>query len=67
MAEHLVDDAKSMVPMILSSLDRIDSERQIPHDLASAMAEKQLFSLYAPRNWGGRRRTRSPLFGWSRR
>ena len=53
MAEHLVDDAKSMVPMILSSLDRIDSERQLPHDLASAMAEKQLFSLYAPKELGG--------------
>ena len=53
MAESLVDAAKSLVPMILSSLDRIDSECQLPPELASAMAKKQLFSLYGPRELGG--------------
>ena len=53
MAEHLVDAAKSLVPMILSSLDQIDSECQLPPELSSAMAKKQLFSLYGPRELGG--------------
>ena len=53
MAENLVDAARSLVPMILSRLDQIDSECQLPPDLASAIAEKQLFCLYAPRVLGG--------------
>ena len=53
MAESLVDAAKSLVPMILSRLDQMDSDRQLPPELASAMAQKQLFSLYAPKLLGG--------------
>ena len=53
MAENLIDAAKSMVPLIQSSLDRIDSERQLPSELASAMAQKHLFGLYVPKELGG--------------
>jgi alkylation response protein AidB-like acyl-CoA dehydrogenase len=53
MADNLIDIAKSMVPLIQSSLDRIDSERQLPSELASAMAKKQLFGLYVPKELGG--------------
>jgi alkylation response protein AidB-like acyl-CoA dehydrogenase len=53
MAENLIDAAKSMAPLIQSSLDRIDSERQLPSELASAMAKKHLFGLYVPKELGG--------------
>ncbi len=53
MAENLIDAAKSMVPIIQSSLGRIDSERQLPSELASAMAKKHLFGLYVPKELGG--------------
>ena len=53
MAESLVDAAKSLVPLILSRLDQMDSDCQLPPELASAMAQKQLFSLYAPKLLGG--------------
>jgi alkylation response protein AidB-like acyl-CoA dehydrogenase len=53
MADNLIDIAKSMIPLIQSSLDRIDSERQLPSELASAMAQKHLFGLYVPKALGG--------------
>ncbi len=53
MAESLVDAAKSVVPMILANLDRIDSERQLPRELAAVMAKEQLFGLYVPKELGG--------------
>jgi indole-3-acetate monooxygenase len=53
MADNLIDIAKSMIPLIQSSLDRIDSERQLPSELASAMAQKHLFGLYVPKELGG--------------
>ncbi|HEY7531234.1 MAG TPA: acyl-CoA dehydrogenase family protein [Nitrospiraceae bacterium] len=53
MAENLIDAAKSLVPLIQSSLERIDSERQLPSDLASAMAKQHLFGLYVPTELGG--------------
>ena len=53
MAENLIDIATSMIPLIQSSLDRIDSERQLPSELASAMAQKHLFGLYVPKELGG--------------
>lgn len=53
MADNLIDIAKSMVPLIQASLDRIDAERQLPSELASAMAHKHLFGLYVPKELGG--------------
>ena len=53
MAEYLVDAAKSLAPMISANVDRIDSECQLPTELAAAMAKKKLFSLYVPRCLGG--------------
>jgi alkylation response protein AidB-like acyl-CoA dehydrogenase len=53
MADQLLDTAKSLVPMILSNLDRIDAECQLPPELASALADKQLFCMYAPKSLGG--------------
>jgi len=53
MADNLIDIAKSLIPLIQSSLDRIDSERQLPSELASAMAQKHLFGLYVPKELGG--------------
>ncbi len=53
LAGDLVDAAKRIAPEILTNRDRIDSERQLPHDLASEMADKGLFSLYVPKELGG--------------
>ncbi|MCH7738024.1 MAG: acyl-CoA dehydrogenase family protein [Chloroflexi bacterium] len=53
MAESLLDAAKNLVPLIRANLDRIDSESQLPSELAEAMAQKGLFSLYVPRSLGG--------------
>ena len=52
-AGELVKAAKGFVPEILASRDRIDTERQLPADLAARMAEKGLFGLYVPRELGG--------------
>ena len=53
MAENLLEAAKSLVPMIRANLDRIDSECQLPPELAEAMARENLFSLYVPKCLGG--------------
>lgn len=53
MPEDLVSVAKSLVPEILSNLDRIDDECQLPPELADRMAQHRLFSLYAPKELGG--------------
>ena len=53
MPESPLDAAKSLVPMILANLDRIDSECQLPPELAAAMAEKKLLGLYVPKSLGG--------------
>ena len=53
MAETLLEAAKKFVPMIRADLDRIDSECQLPPELAEAMAQKGLFGLYVPRSLGG--------------
>ena len=49
----LVDAAKSVAPMILANLDRIDSDCQLPPELAATMAQENLFSLYVPKCLGG--------------
>ena len=53
MNERLISAAKNMVPMILSNLDRIESECQLPADLAAAMAKEKFFGLYVPESLGG--------------
>ncbi len=53
MPEDLVSVAQNLVPEILSNLDRIDDERQLPPELAARMAKHRLFSLYAPSELGG--------------
>lgn len=53
MAEDMLSAAKSMLPMIRENLNQIDSECQLPADLAEAMAEKGLFGLYVPKVLGG--------------
>ena len=53
MPEDLVRVAESFAPEILANLDRIDSECQLPPDLAGRMAAHNLFCLYAPQALGG--------------
>ena len=53
MPEDLVSVAQSLVPDILSNVDRIDEECQLPPELADRMAKHRLFSLYAPAELGG--------------
>ena len=51
--DRLITAAKNMVPMILSNLDRIESECQLPAGLAAALAKEDLFGLYLPESLGG--------------
>ncbi len=53
MDETLVDAAKRLVPIISANVAQIDSDCQLPPDLAAAMAQEQLFTLYVPRCLGG--------------
>ena len=53
MPEDLVRVAESLVPEILANLDRIDTECQLPPDLAGRMAAHNLFCLYGPQSLGG--------------
>ena len=53
MAETLLEAAKTFVPVIRANLDQIDSECQLPSELAEAMAQKGLFGLYVPKCLGG--------------
>ena len=52
-SSDLIAAAKSIAPEIVANRDRIESDRQLPPDLAARMAEKQLFGLYVPRELGG--------------
>jgi len=53
MAESLLDSAKKLVPLIRANLDKIDSDCQLPPELAEAMAQEGLFGLYVPKILGG--------------
>ena len=53
MAETLLDVAKKLAPMIRANLDRIDSECQLPPELAQAMNDQGLLGLYVPKALGG--------------
>ena len=52
-AGHLVKVAKSLVPEILANRERIEADKQLPADLAAAMADQGLFGLYVPEELGG--------------
>ena len=53
MAETLLEAAKKFAPIIRANLDQMDSECQLPSELAEAMAQKGLFSMYVPKCLGG--------------
>lgn len=53
MPETMLEAAKSVVSMIRANLRQIDSECQLPADLAEVMAAKSLFGLYVPKALGG--------------
>ena len=53
LAGDLVDAAKRFVPEIVANRDRIDLECQLPHELATEMANQGLFGLYVPKELGG--------------
>ena len=53
MAETLLEAAKKLVPMIRANLDRMDSECQLPPELAQAMNDQGLLRLYVPKVLGG--------------
>lgn len=53
MDDKLIGAAKSLIPLIYANRERIDSECQLPPDLAAAMAQENLFSLYVPKCLGG--------------
>ena len=53
MAETLLEAAKKFAPIIRANLDQMDSECQLPSELAEAMAQKGLFGMYVPKCLGG--------------
>ena len=53
MAETLLEAAKSIVPMIRANLVKIDSDCQLPPDLAKTMNDAGLLRLYVPKALGG--------------
>ena len=52
-ANGLLEAAKSIAPQIAANRDRIEAEGQLPPELAAAMARRQLFGLYVPKELGG--------------
>ena len=53
MPDSVLDATKKIIPMIKDNLDRIDSDCQLPPDLAKAMNDEGLFRLYVPKVLGG--------------
>ena len=53
MASTLLQAAKKLAPVIAENVSRIDSERQLPPELAKLMADENLFGLYVPKILGG--------------
>ncbi|HIN05273.1 MAG TPA: hypothetical protein EYM65_03405 [Dehalococcoidia bacterium] len=51
--EYFLDTARDAVGRVAANADQIDSERQIPSELAGEMADKGLFRLLVPRPLGG--------------
>ena len=53
MPHSMLDAAKKITPIIKDNLDRIDSDCQLPPELAKAMNDEGLFRLYVPKVLGG--------------
>ena len=53
MSSTLLQAAKKLAPVIADNVGRIDSERQLPPELAKMMADEHLFGLYVPKSLGG--------------
>ena len=51
--DPMLEAAKKLIPIIKSNCDRIDSDRQLPTDLAKIMNDAGLFRLYVPKVLGG--------------
>ena len=50
---YLLDTAHDLAGRVAANADRIDCERQIPSELAEAIADKGFFRLLVPRSLGG--------------
>ena len=50
---NLLDNARELAGRVAANADRIDSERQIPAELAGEIADKGFFRLLVPRSLGG--------------
>ena len=53
MPDSLLDAAEKIIPMIRANLDKIDSDCQLPSDLAKSMNDAGLLRLYVPKVLGG--------------
>ena len=53
LAETALDRARSVTPIITANAGRIESERELPPDVLSAMHDAELFRLTLPRALGG--------------
>ena len=53
MPHSMLDAAKKITPIIKDNLDRIDSDCQLPPELAKAMNDEGLFRMYVPKVLGG--------------
>ena len=51
--DHYLEAARELVSRVAAASDSIDSEREIPSDLAADMADKGFFRLLLPRSLGG--------------
>ena len=53
MPDSLLDATEKIIPMIRANLDKIDSDCQLPSDLAKSMNDAGLLRLYVPKVLGG--------------
>ena len=53
LASDLIAAAKNVAPEIVANRELIESERQLPAELAGVMADQGLFGLYVPKELGG--------------
>ena len=51
--EYYLEAAEELAGKVAATADRIDDDRQIPHELAEEMADKGFFRLLLPRSLGG--------------
>jgi alkylation response protein AidB-like acyl-CoA dehydrogenase len=51
--QSLFEAVRKLLPMIRSSADRIEADRELPRPLFDALADAGLFKLLIPHNVGG--------------